>query len=229
MPNRCLFLLTFQVKIIVIGRRYLAVQGVGSPPTGEVRNLEFEPAPAGARAAARSAPGRSAMEWAGRLCWRFSRRSVETAPRNGPFPAGRPPGGGRPARDGGEPRYAAVPAQLGRPHPERGPRWPCPLPEGSAWRRTATPPSPTRSRWPLPAVGLDREASALRGSRTRCLHSGSRNALTWCQKAAPPRGGTGKAGTMTRAIFAASELTATALRPALPLRALSLTLLLTCP
>ena len=62
----------------------------------------------------------------------------------------------------GSPGTAANPAtppfrlKLGRPQPERDPRRPCPLPEGSTWRRTATPPSPTRPRWLLPAAGFSR-------------------------------------------------------------------------
>lgn len=170
-------MLTFQVKIKDIGRRDLAVHQSGPLPKGEVRNLDL--------------PSRCLPE-RGR-----SPRSLQViGDGRGPTPVSTaqplsrqqgfkertvscraPSRWWRPARDGGEPRYAAVPAQLGRPHPERGPRWPCPLPEGSARRRTATPPSPTRPRWILPAVGLVRKACPA-DAHTQRLHSVSRRALT---------------------------------------------------
>jgi len=67
---------------------------------------------------------------------------------------------GCPSVGSGPPGTAANPATppsrltLGRPFPAKGPRRPCPLPGGSTWCRTATPPSPTRPRWALPAVAI---------------------------------------------------------------------------
>ncbi len=74
---------------------------------------------------------------------------------------------------------ATLPPRLSSAHrnPQGNQRQPCHLPEGPAWRRTATPPSPTRPRWFLPAVGTSsgRMLGALRNQRfaTPRTHAGS--------------------------------------------------------
>ncbi len=151
----------------------------GSPPRGKSNTRYRKPAFAGAGAHAQSAPGD--RRDIGQMTTTSARSAVDEtflASKNGPFPAGRPPGGGRPARDGGEPRYAAVPAQLGRPQPCKGPA--VAVPSAGRFRlaphrHTSLPDAaqvaPSGS-WPLP--GHAHSARRL----TRHLHSGPRNALT---------------------------------------------------
>ena len=79
------------------------------------------------------------------------------------------PGERRFARDGGEPRYIAVPAKVLSFGAERPPSAD-PLTEESIRRRTATPPSPTRLGWVLPADASTTGPTERSGTGTAVIH-----------------------------------------------------------
>jgi hypothetical protein len=177
------------------------------------------------------------------------RRSAPWGPnRDGPLAPGLP-GGRRPARDGGETPLRRRPGTCPACRQLRAARRQGPLPEGIIWRRTATPPSPTRPRWPLPAVAAARHhpippcSTRGRFRRPDGVPGAGQHAigpekpacnprlrrLYSCGTSTVARQGSLRAETMTRVSRAIPPLLATGSPWTSAARALSLTLLLTSP